>query len=78
MAIRQRCRFWGSPLCSPSSSVRASSCLARPRSLRSRWSALIPTYMSAVPRSAGPPARVGRDLQGLLVGAHRVAQAGPG
>ena len=31
-----------------------SSCLAQPRSLRSRWSALIPTYMSAVPRSDWP------------------------
>ena len=75
MAIRQRCRFCGSPVCSPSSSVRASSCLARPRSLRSRWSALIPTYMSGVPRSTGPScSALGRDLQGLLVGAHRVAQ----
>ena len=73
MAIRQRCRFCGRPMCSPSSSACASSCLARPRSLRSRWSALIPTYMSAVPRSTGPSVLV-RELQGLLVGAHRVAE----
>ena len=33
----------------------------------------MPTYMSAVPRSTGPPCSR-RELQGLLVGAHRVAQ----
>ena len=34
---------------------------------------LMPTYMSAVPLSAGP-AVFGRDLQCLLVGAHRLAE----
>ena len=43
------------------------------RSLCSRWSSLMPTYMSAVPRSTGC-ALLRRQLQSPLIGAHGLAE----
>ena len=73
IATRQRYGFCGSPACSPSSWLRSKCCVAAGRSFRSRWISLIPTYMSAVPRSTDPPCS-DATLQGLLVGAHRLAE----
>ena len=54
IATRQRYGFCGSPLYSPSSWLRSNCWVAACRSPRSRWTSLIPTYMSAVPRRTGP------------------------
>jgi hypothetical protein len=55
MATRQRYGFCGNPVCSPSSWLVWRCWMAACRSFRSQWILLMPTYMSAVPRSTGAP-----------------------